>query len=305
MIVAQLQTDKRERRPILPRIVKCAHIQTSNAKASGTPEEIKAAMVAKHLPLIEEAGKNGINILCLQEIFYGPYFCCEQDTKWYRTAEKVPGPTTQQLAEYAKKYGMVMIVPVYEEALQGVYYNAAAVIDADGTYLGKFRKVHIPHTWPGFWEKFYFKPGNLGFPVFETAYAKIGIFICYDRHFPECARILALKGAEILFNPSATTVGKSQYLWELEQPAQAVANGVFIGANNRVGLEKPWEFGKFYGSSYFVDPRGKILVRGSEDRDEVVAADLDLDLIREVRDGWQFFRDRRPEMYSEICQHLP
>jgi beta-ureidopropionase len=217
----------------------------------------------------------------------------------------VPGPTTDMLAEYAKKYSMVMVIPVYEEAMDGVYYNTAAVVDADGKYLGKFRKIQIPHTWPGFWEKFYFKPGNLGFPVFETAYAKIGIFICYDRHFPECARVLALNGAEILFNPSATTAGKSQYLWELEQPAQAVANGVFIGANNRVGLEKPWEFGRFYGSSYFVDPRGEIMVKGSEDKDEVVIADLDLDVIREVRDGWQFFRDRRPEMYTEICQHLP
>jgi N-carbamoylputrescine amidase len=289
----------------MTRIVKCAHIQASNARSDGTPAEIKAAMIEKHIPLIEEAGSRGVNILCLQEIFHGPYFCCEQDIKWYGTAEEVPGPTTDRMAAYAKQYNMVMIVPVYEMAMDGVYYNTAAVIDADGSYLGKFRKVHIPHTWPGFWEKFYFKPGNLGFPVFETAYAKIGIFICYDRHFPECARILALNGAEILFNPSATTSGKSQYLWELEQPAQAVANGVFIGANNRVGLEKPWEFGQFYGSSYFVDPRGEILVKGSDAADEVVIADLDLEVIREVRDGWQFFRDRRPEMYDEICDYLP
>jgi beta-ureidopropionase len=289
----------------MSRIVKCAHIQAANALSEGSPEEIKAAMIAKHLPLIDEAGQKGVQILCLQEIFHGPYFCAEQDIRWYQTAEPVPGPVTEQLAAYAKKYKMVMIVPVYEQAIEGVYYNTAAVIDADGEYLGKFRKVHIPHTWPGFWEKFYFKPGNLGFPVFQTAYAKIGIFICYDRHFPECARVLALNGAEILFNPSATTSGKSQYLWELEQPAQAVANGVFIGANNRIGTEKPWEFGQFYGSSYFVDPRGEMLAKGSEDRDEVVAADLDLEVIREVRDGWQFFRDRRPEMYPEICQHLP
>ena len=289
----------------MSRIIKCAHIQASNAKHDGTPAEIKAAMIEKHIPLIEQAGEQGVNILCLQEIFYGPYFCAEQDTKWYATAEPVPGPTTERLATYAQKYNMVMVIPVYEEALEGVYYNTAAVVDADGRYLGKFRKIQIPHTWPGFWEKFYFKPGNLGFPVFETAYAKIGIFICYDRHFPECARALALNGAEILFNPSATTAGKSQYLWELEQPAQAVANGVYIGANNRVGVEKPWEFGRFYGSSYFVDPRGEIIVKGSEDQDEVVIADLDLDLIREVRDGWQFFRDRRPEMYTDICAQLP
>ena len=289
----------------MPRVIRCGLIQASNPKHEGSLQEIKEAMILKHLPLVEEAGKKGVQILCLQEIFHGPYFCAEQDIKWYRTAEPVPGPITERMAALAKKYHMVMVVPVYEMEQEGIYFNAAAVIDADGKYLGKMRKVHIPHTWPGFWEKFYFKPGTLGFPVFQTAYAKIGIYICYDRHFPECARILALKGAEVLFNPSATTEGKSRYLWELEQPAQAVANGVFIGANNRVGLEKPWEFGKFYGSSYFVDPRGKILVKGSEDKDEVVVADLDLDQIREVRDGWQFFRDRRPELYTEIGQQLP
>jgi len=289
----------------MPRVIRCGLIQASNPKHEGSLQEIKEAMIQKHLPLVEEAGKKGVQILCLQEIFHGPYFCAEQDIKWYRTAEPVPGPTTERMAALAKKYRMVMVVPVYEMEQEGIYFNAAAVIDADGKYLGKMRKVHIPHTWPGFWEKFYFKPGTLGFPVFQTAYAKIGIYICYDRHFPECARILALKGAEVLFNPSATTEGKSRYLWELEQPAQAVANGVFIGANNRVGLEKPWEFGKFYGSSYFVDPRGKILVKGSEDKDEVVVADLDLDQIREVRDGWQFFRDRRPELYGAIGEQLP
>ena len=289
----------------MPRVIRCGLIQAANPKHEGAIQDIKEAMIQKHLPLIEEAGKKGVQILCLQEIFHGPYFCAEQDIKWYRTAEPVPGPITERLATLARKHRMVLILPIYEMEQEGVYYNAAAVLDADGKYLGKMRKVHIPHTYPAFWEKFYFKPGTLGFPVFQTAYAKIGIFICYDRHFPECARILALKGAEILFNPSATTEGKSRYLWELEQPAQAVANGVFIGANNRVGLEKPWEFGKFYGSSYFVDPRGKILVKGSEDKDEVITVDLDLDQIREVRDGWQFFRDRRPELYGEICQQLP
>ncbi|MCD6121925.1 MAG: acyltransferase [Spirochaetales bacterium] len=288
----------------MSRIVKCGLIQVSNPKHEGSLEEIKEAMIQKHIPLIEDAGKKGVQILSLQEIFFGPYFCAEQNIKWYGSAEPVPGPTTERLSEYAKKYRMVMVVPVYEKAMDGVYYNAAAVIDADGKYLGKMRKIHIPHTWPGFWEKFYFKPGNLGYPVFETAYAKIGIFICYDRHFPEGARILALKGADILFNPSATTAGKSRYLWELEQPAQAVANGVFIGAINRVGTEKPWEFGRFYGASYFVDPRGKIIAQASEDKDELVVADIDLDEIREVRDGWQFFRDRRPEMYKEICQQM-
>ena len=289
----------------MERLVKCGHIQCSNPKHEGSVKEIKEEMIEKHIPMIIEAGEKNVQVLCLQEIFHGPYFCAEQDIKWYATAETVPGPITERMSEYAKKYKMVMILPVYEKAQDGVYYNTATVLDADGSYLGKMQKIHIPHTYPGFWEKFYFKPGSLGFPVFETAYAKIGIFICYDRHFPECARILALNGAEILFNPSATTSGKSQYLWELEQPAQAVANGVFIGANNRVGIEKPWEFGEFYGSSYFVDPKGQFAAKGSTDKDELVIADLDLEMIREVRDGWQFFRDRRPEMYEEICDFLP
>lgn len=285
----------------MSRIIKCGHIQASNAQAEGSVQEIKEAMVKKHEKLVDQAGQQGVQILCLQEIFHGPYFCAEQDIKWYQATEPVPGPLTERFAPLAKKHDMVIILPVYEKAQEGIYYNTAAVLDADGSYLGKFRKIQIPHTWPGFWEKFYFKPGNLGFPVFQTAYAKVGIYICYDRHFPECARVLALNGAEILFNPSATVAGKSEYLWELEQPAQAVANGVFIGANNRVGVEKPWEFGEFYGSSYFVDPRGKILAKGSRDKDEIVTADLDLEVIREVRDGWQFFRDRRPEMYGPIC----
>jgi N-carbamoylputrescine amidase len=195
---------------------------------------------------------------------------------------------------------MVMVVPIYEEEITGIYYNAAAVIDADGKYLGKYRKHHIPHVAPGFWEKFYFRPGNLGYPVFETAVGKIGVYICYDRHFPEGARILGLNGAEIVLNPSATVAGLSEYLWKLEQPAHAVANGYFVGAINRVGYEAPWNIGEFYGQSYFCDPRGQILAIGSRDRDELVIADLDLKLIQQVRDTWQFYRDRRPETYGAI-----
>ena len=165
-------------------------------------------------------------------------------------------------------------------------------------YLGKYRKHHIPHCHPGFWEKFYFTPGDLGYPVFETKFAKVGVYICYDRHFPEGARALGLNGAEIVFNPSATVAGLSEYLWELEQPAHAVANGYFVGAINRVGEEKPWSIGEFYGKSYFCNPRGKIIAQASRDKDEVLVADLDLDMILEVRKVWQFFRDRRPESYG-------
>jgi N-carbamoylputrescine amidase len=204
------------------------------------------------------------------------------------------------MQELAAKYQMVMVVPVYEETMPGFYFNTAAVIDADGRYLGKYRKHHIPHCHPGFWEKFYFTPGDLGYPVFETKYAKVGVYICYDRHFPEGARILGLNGAEIVFNPSATVAGLSEYLWELEQPAHAVANGYFVGAINRVGREKPWSIGEFYGKSYFCNPRGKIIAQASRDKDEVLIADLDLEMILEVRKTWQFFRDRRPETYGPL-----
>lgn len=261
----------------------------------------KTYMLEKHAALIEEAAGKGVQVLCLQEIFNGPYFCAEQDKRWYAMAEAVPsGPTVGLMQELAKKHGMVMVVPVYEETLPGVYYNTAAVLDSDGTYLGKYRKNHIPHLPPGFWEKFYFKPGNCGYPVFTTRIGKIGVYICYDRHFPEGFRELGLNGAEIVFNPSATVAGLSDHLWELEQPAAAVANGYFVGAINRVGREKPWDMGEFYGQSYFCNPRGQIVAQGSQDKDEVIVADLDLDEIREVRETWQFFRDRRPDTYGGL-----
>jgi beta-ureidopropionase len=287
----------------MPRITRAALIQASNALPDSTDlEAIKAAMIEKHVGLIAEAAERGAKVCCLQEIFYGPYFCAEQDPKWYRTAEQVPdGPTIRLMQELAKKHAMVMIVPVYEEAMTGVYYNTAAVIDETGQYLGKYRKHHIPHCQPGFWEKFYFTPGDLGYPVFDTKYGKIGVYICYDRHFPEGARELGLNGAEIVFNPSATVAGLSEYLWKLEQPAHAVANQYFIAAINRVGTEAPWNIGEFYGQSYFCDPRGQIMVEGSRDQDEVIIADLDLDLIQTVRDTWQFYRDRRPESYEGIA----
>jgi N-carbamoylputrescine amidase len=288
----------------MPRVVRCGLIQAKNVLGpkSGLPA-IKKAMVEKHEKLIAEAAKKKVKILCLQELFYGPYFCAEQETHWYQMTEKVPdGPTTKLIQKLAKKHGMVIVAPVYEEDQPGVYYNTAAVIDADGKYLGKYRKTHIPHCQPGFWEKFYFRPGNLGYPVFETAFAKVGVYICYDRHFPEGARALGLNGAEIVFNPSATVAGLSEYLWKLEQPAHAVANGYFVGAINRVGVEAPWKIGEFYGQSYFVDPRGQFLATGPRDKDAVVTADLNLDMIEEVRSVWQFYRDRRPDAYGPLTQ---
>jgi beta-ureidopropionase len=288
----------------MTRSIKGGLLQLSIAKHEGSVGEIKQAMLEKTLPYLDRAAKSGVQILCLQEVFDTPYFCPAQTPNWYDAAESVPGPTTNILADYARKHSMVLVVPLFEREMAGVYYNTAAIIDADGKYLGKYRKNHIPQT-HGFWEKYYFKPGNLGYPTFATRYARIGVYICYDRHFPEGARLLGLAGAEIVFNPSATVAGLSQYLWKLEQPAHAVANGYFMGAINRIGTEAPWNIGKFYGNSYFVDPRGNFLATGSEDKDELVTADLNLDLIEEVRRVWQFYRDRRPETYGDMVRQIP
>ena len=247
----------------MPRTVKCGLIQCTNAAPTDLPiDDIKRLNIEKHLGFIEQAANQGVQILCMQEVFTTPYFCAEQQTRWYGAVEKIPdGPTVRLMQEVAKAHGMVN---------------------------------------PGFWEKFYFRPGNLGYPAFDTAFARIGVYICYDRHFPEGARALGLNGAEIVFNPSATVAGLSEYLWRIEQPAHAVANGYFIGAINRVGHEQPWDIGEFYGQSYFCDPRGRFIAEAPRDQDALVVADLDLDQIREVRNTWQFFRDRRPDTYGAL-----
>ncbi|WP_280493719.1 nitrilase-related carbon-nitrogen hydrolase [Nocardia asiatica] len=259
----------------------------------------KESMIEAHEDYARRAAARGASVLCFQELFYGPYFCQQQDTRFHEYAESVPGPTTERFAELARELGVVLILPVYEQEQPGLRYNTAAVIDADGSYLGKYRKHHLPHV-HGFWEKFYFRPGNLGWPVFDTAVGKVGVYICYDRHFPEGWRALGLAGAEIVFNPSATSRGLSGYLWKLEQPAAAVANEFFVGAINRVGIE---EYGDddFYGTSYFVDPEGKFVGDVASDLDpELIVRDLDLDLIKVVRDRWAFYRDRRPDAYGPL-----
>ena len=197
----------------------------------------KESMIQLHEEHLAAAAASGARVMCFQELFYGPYFCQVQDADYYDYAEAIPdGPTTRRFQELAAKHGMVLILPMYEKEQEGLLYNTAAVIDADGTYLGKYRKTHIPQV-KGFWEKFYFRPGNLGYPVFETAVGRVGVYICYDRHFPEGWRALGLNGAQMVFNPSATSRGLSSYLWQLEQPASAVANMYFVGAINRVGIE--------------------------------------------------------------------
>ncbi len=259
----------------------------------------KESMIQLHERYVEEAAAKGAQVMCFQELFYGPYFCQVQEAEYYEYAESIPGPITERFAALAARHNMVLVLPMYEKEQEGLLYNTAAVIDADGTYLGKFRKTHIPQV-KGFWEKFYFRPGDLGYPVFDTAVGKVGVYICYDRHFPEGWRALGLNGAEIVFNPSATSRGLSAYLWQLEQPASAAANMYFVGAINRVGIE-PLGDNDFYGTSYFANPRGQFVGEVASDQDEeLVVRDLDLGLIREVREQWAFYRDRRPDMYGPL-----
>ena len=287
----------------MSRIVRAALLQ-----ASWTGD--KESMIVKHEEYAREAAAKGARVMCFQELFYGPYFCQVQDAKYYSYVEPIPdGPTTVRMQALAKETGMVLIVPMYEEDGTGIYYNTAAVIDADGSYLGKYRKTHLPHV-NGFWEKFYFRPGNLGYPVFDTAVGKIGVYICYDRHFPEGARMLGLHGAEIVFIPSATSRGLSQHLWKIEQTSHAIANGYFVGTINRVGIEADIGDNDFYGQSYFCTPRGEFVTtldeyndlpgQGDAYEEELMIRDLDLNVIRDVRNVWQFYRDRRPDMYDDI-----
>ncbi len=260
------------------------------------------SMVEQHEKYVAEAAAAGTQVMCFQELFNGPYFCQVQEPEYYSYAEAIPdGPTTKRFQEIAAKHGMVLVLPMYEEEQPGFLYNTAAVIDADGTYLGKYRKTHIPQV-KGFWEKFYFRPGNLGYPVFDTAVGRVGVYICYDRHFPEGWRALGLNGAQMVFNPSATSRGLSAYLWKLEQTASAAANMYFVGAINRVGIE-PLGDNDFYGTSYFANPRGQFVEDpASDQQEELVIRDLDLALIDEVRSQWAFYRDRRPDMYGPLTK---
>jgi len=279
----------------MPRIVRGALVQ---AEWTGDKE----SMIQKHEGYAHEAAQQGAKVMCFQELFYGPYFCQVQDPQYYAYTEKIPdGPTTKRMQALARETGMVLVVPMYEEdeKTAGIYYNTAAVMDADGTYLGKYRKTHIPHV-KGFWEKFYFRPGNLGYPVFETAVGRVGVYICYDRHFPEGARALGLNGAEMVFIPSATSRGLSMHLWRIEQTSHAIANGYFVGTINRVGKE-PMGDNDYYGTSYFCDPRGQFVGEVASDHaEELVVRDLDLDKVEEVRQTWQFYRDRRPDAYGDL-----
>ncbi len=265
----------------------------------------KAANIEKAKTYVAEAAANGANIVCLQELFNTIYFCYVENPDFWKLAEPVPGPTTDEMSKLAAEHGIVLVAPIYEKAIKGELYNTAVVIGPDGEIMGRYRKTSIPLVkTPSLVgnEKYYFKPGDLGFPVWQTPFGvNVGVMICYDRHFPEHARLLALNGADLVFVPTATG-GMSRYLWEIELQAHAIDNIYFVGGVNRVGFDKGGSTDQsYYGASFFTDPKGKILSQASEDKDEIVYAEIDTSVIEDLRNEWGFFRDRRPEMYAQIA----
>ncbi len=275
-----------------------------------TAEDTPAANVRKTLPRIEEAAAKGAKIIGLQEMFTTKYFCINQDPKNFDLAEPIEtGPSVTELAKAAKRLGVVIVAPLFEARGSEVYHNTAAVIDADGTVLGKYRKMHIPQD-PGFEEKFYFTPGDLGFRTWKTAHGDIGVLICWDQWYPEAARLTALGGAQILFYPTAigwlpeekAALGHAQHnAWETVQRGHGVANGCYVAATNRVGTEGRTQF---WGQSFVSDPYGEIVARASVEREEVLLADCDLVKQREFRRIWPFFRDRRIDAYGDLTRRL-
>ena len=261
--------------------------------------------LAKAIEGIHRAADQGAQILCLQELFQTEYFCKREDIALFRLAESVPGPTTETMAEVARNRGVVIIVSLFEKRASGLYHNTAAVIDADGTYLGKYRKMHIPDDLM-YYEKFYFTPGDLGYRSWETRYGTIGVLVCWDQWYPEAARLTALSGARILFYPTAIgwhlhereVYGQTQHTaWETVQRGHAVANGCYVAAVNRVGLEESIQF---FGSSFVADPYGQVIHKASAEKEEVSVVEVDLESIDEIRCNWPFFRDRRIDSYADI-----
>jgi N-carbamoylputrescine amidase len=275
-----------------------------------TAEDTPAANVRKTLPRIEEAAAKGAKIIGLQEMFTTKYFCINQDPKNFDLAEPIEtGPSVTELAKAAKRLGVVIVAPLFEARGSEVYHNTAAVIDADGTVLGKYRKMHIPQD-PGFEEKFYFTPGDLGFHTWKTAHGDIGVLICWDQWYPEAARLTALGGAQILFYPTAigwlpeekAALGHAQHnAWETVQRGHGVANGCYVAATNRVGTEGRTQF---WGQSFVSDPYGEIVARASIEKEEILLADCDLVKQREFRRIWPFFRDRRIDAYGDLTRRL-
>ena len=269
----------------------------------------KEESLARHLELIREAASRGAQIVCLQELFLTPYFCKREETALFDLAEAIPGNTTDVLCALAKEIGVVIIASLFEKRGPGLYHNTAAIIDADGSYLGKYRKMHIPED-PGFNEKFYFTPGDLGYRVWDTKFGRIGVLICWDQWYPEAARLAALGGAEILFYPTAigwlksekAELGVAQHCaWETVQRGHAVANGCYLAAVNRVGIEEESEF---WGQTFVANPYGEIVAKASADKEEVLISTVDLDLVENFRRIWPFFRDRRIDTYSPLAKRF-
>ena len=260
---------------------------------------------------IKDAAAKGANIVCLQELFTSLYFCDVEDYENFKLAEPVPGPSTDILSAVAKEAGIVLIASLFEKRAQGLYHNTTAVLDADGSYLGKYRKMHIPDD-PAYFEKFYFTPGDLGYKMFETKYGKIGVLICWDQWYPEASRLTALMGAEILFYPTAIgwatnqdeATNTEQYnAWQTIQRSHAVANGVHVVSVNRVGLEQNGAM-KFWGGSFVANPFGSLIVKATHDQEEVIVTELDLSKTDSYRTHWPFLRDRRIDSYGDIVKRF-
>ena len=271
----------------------------------------KQANLQKAIEKVKEAAAKGAQIICLQELFTSLYFCDVEDYDNFKLAEPIPGPSTDALSEVAKQSGVVIIASLFEKRAKGLYHNTTAVIDADGAYLGKYRKMHIPDD-PAYYEKFYFTPGDLGYKVFNTKFAKIGVLICWDQWYPEASRITALMGAEILFYPTAIGWATSQdedtnieqyNAWQTIQRSHAVANGLHVVSVNRVGLEQN-DAMKFWGGSFIANPFGSLLYKASHENEEVHVEELDLDKTDKYRTHWPFLRDRRIDSYQQITKRF-
>ena len=267
----------------------------------------KETNVGTAIRMVREAAGRGARIICLPELFSTMYFCVERRPEYFAWAESIPGPTVERMAAVARETGTVLIAPIFERAEDGRFFNAAAVIGPDGQVIGKYRKSSIPlmdvarSAEPRGQEKFYFEPGDLGFPTFATPFARIGILICYDRHFPEAARVLGLGGAEVVFVPTATT-GMTRYLWDLELRAHAVTNIYYVCGVNKVGVDVGGSTRNHFGSSLVIDPRGQIMAQAGDTRDDMAIADVDLGVIPELRALWGYYRDRRPDMYGPVVE---
>jgi N-carbamoylputrescine amidase len=266
------------------------------------------------IALIREAATQGAQIICLPELFKTVYFCQEENHKYFQYAEPIPGPTTERLSALAKELQVVIVASLFERRAAGLYHNTAAVIDADGTLLGIYRKMHIPDD-PLFYEKFYFTPGDLGFRCWQTKYARIGVLVCWDQWYPEAARLTALRGAEVIFYPTAigwhpsekAEFGERQHSsWETVQRGHAIANGCYVAVPNRVGHEAPagGDGLDFWGRSFIADPAGQILAKGGDEKPEIVIASIDPKALDTQRTHWPFLRDRRIEAYAELTKRF-